>query len=183
MRKSIITMIVALGCTTLGFSQSNPSSQSSDYQSSIGIRFGTGYYDLVSGSFKTFLASSPGALEIDLGVRPDSYGGADVLSVSLQGSYQYHFNIPNVPGFKWFIGGGVSFSNTSVNYHNNPDYTGYTSGFGMGIFPTGGLDYKFAGIPLALTADLRPVIGLVRPNDYYNYFYASFGISARYTLK
>jgi hypothetical protein len=166
--------------TIAGFSQSR---QSNDYQSSIGVRFGTGYYDLMSASFKTFLNSTPGALQFDLGFRPDNYGGADVLSVSLQGSYQYHFDIPPAPGLKWFIGGGVSFSNTSLDYHNNPDYPHvYNSGFGMGIFPIGGLDYKFERIPLALTADLRPVIGLVRPNDYYNYFYASFGFSARYTF-
>jgi len=164
-----------------GFSQTSSSYRGSDYQTSVGIRFGTGYYDAVSASFKGFLAGTPGALELNLGFRPDSYYGYDALSVSFQAAYEYHFNIRPVPGFKWFIGGGLSFYNTSLTNKSNADNS-YNSGFGMGIFPTGGVDYKFANIPLAVTADLRPTIGFIRPNDYYNYTYVSFGVSARYTF-
>jgi hypothetical protein len=183
MKKLICIAIVSLGIVSVGFSQYSGSNQNSNYQSSIGVRFGTGYYDVFSASYKTFLAATPGALELNLGFRPDSYDGYDAFSVSFEASYQYHFNIAPVPGLKWFIGGGLSFYNTSVdNKYNNNDYT-YSSGFGMGIFPTGGVDYKFANIPLAVSADLRPTIGLIRPNDYYNYEYVSFGISARYTIR
>ncbi len=177
MKKLLCIAVVTLGITSMAFSQrQSMGNQSSNYTSAIGLRFGTGYYDLVSASFKTFLASSPGALELNLGFKPDNYyydsyyGKRDELSVSFAASYQYHFKIP-VDGLQWFIGGGAIISNTS-HY-----------GFGMGIFPTGGVDYKFAQIPLNVSVDLRPIIGVVRPTDYYNYFYVSFGASARYTFR
>ena len=185
MKKLLCIAVVTLGITSMAFSQKRSmGNQSSEYQSAIGLRFGTGYFDLVSASFKTFLMESPGALELDLGFKPGSYyydtyyGNRDEISVSFSGSYQYHFKIP-VDGLKWFIGGGLIMSSTS-HY-----------GFGLGIFPVGGVDYKFDNIPLNLTADIRPTIGLVNPsrtdNGYkytpYNTFYPSFGISARYTFR
>lgn len=178
-------MAILLSIAAAGFSQrkyQNNYSESNSYQSAIGLRIApAGYYDLVSASYKTFLASTPGALELNLGFRPDHYGGTDVISVSFAAGYQYHFDIPPVPGLKWFIGGGLSLYDTHVRDKNN-NYN-YDSGFGMGIFPTGGADYKFADIPLDVSADLRPTIGFVRPNDYYNYFYVSVGFSARYTFR
>ncbi len=44
-------------------------SAQSDYKNSIGIRLGSGYYDVFAASFKTFI-SEPAALEFNLGVRP-----------------------------------------------------------------------------------------------------------------
>jgi hypothetical protein len=181
MKKLICTAIV-LSVITAGFAQKKypkSTNQSSTYQSGIGIRMGTGYYDLISASYKTFLGSTPGALELNLGVRPQTYGHrVDVFNLSFSASYQYHFDIPPVPGLKWFIGGGLTTYNSFVK---NNDY--YDSGFGFGIFPTGGADYKFAQIPLDVSLDIRPTIGLVRPNDYYDYFNVSFGASARYTFR
>jgi hypothetical protein len=176
MKKLFCIAVISLAVTSAAFSQT----RGNEYQNSIGLRLGTGYYDVFSASFKTFLGGTPSALEFNLGFRPDSYYGYDAFSVCFQAVYQYHFNIPPVPGLKWFVGGGLTFSNTSLT-NKNSDYN-YSSGFGMGIFPTGGLDYKFANIPLALSADLRPTIGIARPNDYYNFNYVSFGISARYTI-
>lgn len=182
MKKLICTAVVTLSIVTMGFAQKryqNSTDQSSSYQSGIGIRFGTGYYDLVSASYKTFLGSTPGALELNLGFRPETYGHhVDIFNLSFAAAYQYHFDIPPVPGLKWFIGGGAQIYNTFVK---NNDY--YDSGFGMGFFPTGGADYKFAKIPLDVSADLRPIFGVVRPNDYHGYFTVSFGASARYTFR
>ena len=182
MKKLICIVIVMIAISVAGFSQSKTGAyETNSYRTSIGVRLGTGYYDVFSAAFKAFLSETPGALELNLGFRPDHYGGVDVFSVSFAAAYEYHFDIAPAPGLKWFIGGGLSMYNTSVS--DNQNGTNYSSGFGMGIFPTGGVDYKFNSIPLAVSADLRPTIGLVRPNDYYNYFYVSFGISARYTFK
>jgi len=185
MKKLICIVIVALGFSSAAFSQSkssNPSFNSSNYTSGIGVRLGTAYYDIFSASFKTFLAETPGALELNLGFRPQTYhyggNGYDVLYLSFAASYQYHFDIKPVPGFKWFIGGGISMYNAFVS-----DNSAYSSGFGLGLFPTGGVDYKFSTIPLDLSADLRPTFGLTRPNDAYDYFTVNFGVSARYTFK
>ena len=148
----------------------------SDYKQSIGIRLGSGYYDVVSAAYKTFL-NDASALEFNLGVHPYRFGGTHWTNVSASGTYQYHFDIKPVDGLKWFVGGGVVFSNT---FSNNDYYTG----FGVGIYPTGGADYKFKKIPLAVSADVRPTFHIVEPFDYsgYNNFYPNAGISARYTF-
>src|SRR5580765_278314 len=188
MKKLICIVIVALGVSSTAFSQSKSKSssyQSKSYTSAIGIRMGTGYYDLFSASFKVFLAETPGAIELNLGFKPRSYGyyytgnnyHADVFNLSFSASYQYHFDIPPAPGLKWFIGGGLTGYESFVN---NSDV--YKSGFGFGLFPTGGADYKFNKIPLNVSVDFRPTFIVTRPNDLYSNFAFSVGASARYTF-
>jgi hypothetical protein len=146
-----------------------------DYHSAIGARLGTGYYDVFSASYKTFIASSPGAVEFNFGFRPYSITDYSWVNLSLSASYQYHFSIP-VDGLKWYIGGGL------VPFYSFSTHSGY-AGFGLGIFPTGGIDYKFSDIPLNLSADFRPTIQVIKPYDYYdNVNIANFGISVRYTF-
>ena len=170
MKKSIPVFVFALFGVLSGFSQSN-------YQNAVGLRIGSGYADVVSASYKTFFGESPSAVEFNLGFRP-AYGSYDVSSVSLALSYQYHFPIAQVNGLQWFVGGGLS------GYYSFSGYSQYR-GLGLGIFPTGGIDYKFAGIPLNLSADLRPTIRIAAPEyyDYSNFYFGNFGVSARYTLK
>ena len=148
----------------------------SDYKQSIGVRLGNGYYDIASAAYKTFL-SDAAALEFDLGIRPYRAGSFHWTNVSLSGSYQHHFDIKAVDGLKWFVGGGTTVSNTFSNFD-------YYKGFGVGIFPTGGADYKFAKMPLAVSVDIRPTFNIVEPFDYtgYNNFYPNVGVSARYTF-
>lgn len=163
------------------FTVSLKAQDGSDYKSGIGLRAGGGYYDIVSASYKTFI-TAPGALELNLGLRP--YTGWFHLSFS--GAYQHHFPIGSIEGFKWFVGGGLIGVNTFSKYD-------YDDGFRLGIFPTGGVDYKFANIPLNVSADIRPTYMIVRPdidkNTYpyyvspYSRFYAgNVGASVRYTF-
>ena len=168
-------------CIALFFVSMSAYSQNGggDYRGAIGARVGTGYYDLFSASLKTFL-SDHSAIEANLGFGTRSYyygtlhGNGNPVSISASGAFQYHFNIP-VEGLKWFVGGGLTVANSFSDYDE-------ADGASFGIFPTGGVDYKFPKIPLNLTADLRPTVFLVNP-DWYNSFYASFGISARYTFR
>lgn len=155
--------------------------EGSSYKSGIGVRLGAGYYDLISASYKTFI-TTPGAIELNLGFRPHTYyyyaAGFNQFHLSFSGSYQHHFPIKPVEGLQWFVGGGLIAYNT---FSSNNNY----SGVGVGIFPTGGGDYKFAKIPLDVSIDFRPTIALVKPDYYY---YSSFtannvGISARYTFR
>lgn len=165
-----LTLAAALIClTTSLFAQS-------DYKQSIGLRLGNGYYDVASAAYKTFI-STAGALEFNLGVRPYGAGIYKWTNVAVSGSYQHHFDIKPVEGLKWFVGGGVIASNTFSNLD------GY-SGFGLGVFPAAGADYKFPKIPLAVSADVRPTFNVVEPFDYsvYKGFYPNAGISARYTF-
>lgn len=162
-------IVAALFTCVSAFSQSN-------YKQSIGLRLGNGYYDVVSAAYKTFL-NNASALEFNLGVRPHGTGRYKWTNVAASATYQHHFPIKPVDGLKWFIGGGVILSNT---FSSDNDYTG----FGVGLYPTGGADYKFKKIPLAVSADVRPTFGIVEPFKYNGYksFYPNAGLSARYTF-
>jgi len=167
---SSILSILFLACGYVSNAQ-----ESSDYKNGIGVRLGGGYYDVVAASYKTFI-TTPGAIELNLGFRPYLYRGYNWVNMSLSGAYQHHFPIGKIEGFQWFVGGGLSAFNTFSS-------SDYYRGFGLGIFPTGGVDYKFGNIPLNVSADLRPTISLVEPYDYYSGFYiGNFGVSARYTF-
>jgi len=150
----------------------------STYKSAIGGRFGTTYYDVGSVSYK-FFVTQPGAVELNFGVgsRGYSYVSDDFRTFYLHfsGAYQHHFNIP-VDGLRWFVGGGA----VVYNGFANDRYKEYR-GVGVGLFPTGGIDYKFSKIPLNLTADVRPTF-LVTAPDYYNSFEANVGVAIRYTI-
>jgi hypothetical protein len=170
MKKRAFIFMVVLSAGLSGFSQSK-------YQSAVGIRVGSGYADVVSASYKTFIGESPSAVEFNLGIKP-GYGAYDVFNLSLAATYQYHFPIAPVDGLQWFIGGGL------IGYRSFSSYSGYR-GFGLGIYPTGGVDYKFGNIPLNLSADLRPTIRIAAPEfyDYSNFYFGNFAVSARYTLR
>lgn len=158
-----------------GFSSGLMAQEGGDYKNSIGVRLGGGYYDIVSGAFKSFI-TQPGAIEVNLGFRPYGVGQYSWFNLSGSASYQHHFPIGSIEGFKWFVGGGIVAYNTFSKYD---DY----KGFGLGVFPTGGVDYKFGNIPLSVSADIRPTIGIIKPYDYYNSFYlGNAGVSARYTF-
>lgn len=150
------------------------SSFAQDYKNSIGIRLGSGHYDVAAVAFKTFI-TQPGALEFDLGIRPHSRGNNDWVNLSFSGTYQHHFPIGDIQGFKWFVGGGAILSNTFSDYEDS-------KGFSAGIYPTGGVDYKLKNAPFAFSADIRPTIHVVNGAGYYNGFYANGGVTARYTF-
>jgi len=97
--------------------------------------------------------------------------------ISFSTSYQYHVPISAVPGLQWFVGGGLV---TSYAFSDNSSY----AGIGLGIFPTGGADYKFSKTPLDVSVDIRPTFRITSP-AYYNYdnfYFPDFGFSARYTF-
>jgi len=183
MKKQLIILSLAMVCLLSAFSQTN---NQTNYQSAIGLRIGTGYSDLISASYKTFLSHGPAALELDLGVKPAySYypGGlgttynTNITIMSFSASYQYHIPIEAVPGLQWFVGGGILLTNS---FSENTDY----SGIGFGLFPTGGMDYKFGKIPLDVSVDIRPTFRVASPKyyNYENFYFPDFGFSARYTI-
>ena len=144
------------------------------YEHAIGARIGSGYYDVFSASYKTFIGASPSALEFNLGFKPFNVSNYSWVNLSLSATYQYHINISAVEGLSWFVGGGLTA------YNSFSDHAGY-SGFGLEIYPTGGVDYQFRDIPLNLSVDFRPGIQIIKPYDYYdNVYFTNFGIAARY---
>ena len=62
-----------------------------------------------------------------------------------------HFPIGSVEGLKWLVGGRLTAFNT---------FSIARLGFDWDI-STGGVDYKFANIPLNVSADFRPTFAIV----------------------
>jgi hypothetical protein len=181
MKKLLIILSLVLNCVSYSIAQTSQTT----YHTAVGLRLGTGYSDLISLSLKTFPSGGPGALEFNLGVKPATnyYNGccaldnSTVTTMSFSASYQYHVPISSVPGLQWFVGGGFTLTNTFS------DDNGY-AGIGLGLFPTGGADYKFGNIPLEVSVDIRPTFRLASPQyyNYENFYFPDFGFSARYTI-
>ncbi len=151
----------------------------SSYRQAIGARLSTQTeYEAFAASYK-FFVSRPGAIELNLGFGDQRYWYHNerkkAPGVSFSGTYQHHFPIKPVAGLKWFVGGGMVFFNTSSKLDRY-------DGFGMGIYPTGGIDYKFAKIPLNLSADIRPTLHITAPDGYHTFYGDAVGIAARYTF-
>lgn len=145
------------------------------YNQSIGVRLSSHQeYAALAASYKFFI-TKPGAIELNLGVGNKDYIGKSAPAVSFAGTYQHHFDIKRVNGLRWYIGGGA------VVFNTRSDYNGY-NGTGVGIYPTGGVDYKFKNIPLNLSADFRPTFHITAPADYPSTHAHDIGVSARYTF-
>jgi len=173
-------MIKKLLSTTLILTVLGFAAKSQDgYHNAIGVRIATpdSYYNIFSFSYKNFV-SNAGAIEINAGGGSTGFGASNdryyPFSLSVSGTYQHHFNLP-VNGLRWFVGGGAVMYNSFSGKNNY-------RGFGFGIYPTGGIDYKFNLIPLNLTADYRPTIFFARPRNYDTFHPYDFGISARYVI-
>lgn len=151
----------------------------SNYKQAIGVRLSpASNYDVFAASYKMFLAEQP-ALEFNLGVGGNRYAyfvdDYRTTTVSVSAAYQHHFAIKPVDGLKWYVGGGATV------FHSSSKHDAF-KGVSVGLFPTGGADYKFKKIPLNVSADWRPTF-LVAKTDQYSGFYGDgFGIAARYTF-
>lgn len=164
-----VTLLVAF-VATLGIVNAQ-----TDYKQAIGIRASTHQeYAAIAASYKFFVTEA-GAIELNLGVGNKNYLDKKAPGVSFAGAYQHHFDIKPIEGLRWYIGGGAVIFNTAS------DYAAY-KGFGLGVFPTGGVDYKFAKIPLNLSADFRPTFHITAPDAYKNFHGHDVGIAARYTF-
>lgn len=143
----------------------------SEYKSAIGLRLG---YPAAL-SLKHFI-SEKGAIEGFVGFR----GYTWVRLITVGALYQHHSPISSVEGLKWYVGGGAGawLWTYDKDYNFGADY----GSFNLGIMGCLGLDYKFADLPLNLSADWVPT--LVVGDAYYGGFAAGYGaLSARYTFK
>jgi hypothetical protein len=99
MKRTVLLLCLALCYFTVSTAQTT-------YHSAIGLRIGTGYYDLFSASYKTFISESASAIELNFGVKPgtDYHTGCCVVDdnphtmISFSASYQYHVPIQALPG-------------------------------------------------------------------------------------
>jgi hypothetical protein len=162
--KKLSSLLLLLTATTPLFAQ--------DYDSSIGFRLGSGYYDQIGIAFKGFITEQ-GAIEADLGFKSYSNSNHSWTNVSISGAYQHHFPIGEIDNFNWFIGGGIVLANSFSEYNDR-------EGFNLGIYPTGGVEYKLKNAPFVFSADIRPTIHIVEAYNYYHNTYFNTGLTARY---
>ncbi len=109
-----------------------------EYNTAISVNLGA---DMGFG-FKHFL-SEHSAIEAQLGYNISCDG------VMLSAVYQYH--VPLATGFSLYAGGGLNIGALHLGKHQNSD-------FAIGLDPTVGFEYKFAGAPIALAVDYKPNI-------------------------
>ena len=161
-KQLLLTLTLVLGFFVAAHSQST-------YKSAIGLRAGAP----PAVTFKHFI-SDPGAIEAFVGF----YAFSSYYSyVTLGATYQHHFPIGDIEGFRWFIGVGAGAQFWSYDYD-----AGYGS-TSIAILGVGGVDYKFADIPLNLSVDAMPAF-FFGSDLYYGSAFRGFGaVSARYTFR
>ena len=112
------------------------------YTQSIGGIAGS-YY---GASYKTFLLEDF-SLQVDCGAKLLNYWSFD-----LNPNLMMEKEIKNI-GLYWFAGGGVSTGFGMYYFKTN-------SAAKIGLNAIGGVEYKFAKIPLTVQTDIRPGFGI-----------------------
>lgn len=95
--------------------------------------------------------------------------------VGIEGLYEYQGPINGAPGLEYFVGGGGLLGFGTNNHNNNSDNDNTT--FALRL--TGGLDYKFADAPIAVSLGLDPFFYLAP----YTGSSLALGIGLRYVIK
>jgi hypothetical protein len=138
---------------------------SENYHTAIGIKFLYG----ISLTAKHFLKEKH-ALE---GIF--TYRGFNGLGtqIGVSVAYEYHLPISGVQNLKWYVGGGGHFEYFSFD----DDLVDPTTTVGaLGVL---GLEYKFKGIPIAISADWQPVFTF---NSGGGFSAENGGIGVKYTF-
>lgn len=158
-----------LGVTLLMFTllfsiqqESNAQAMGHDYTTGIGIKFHQSFYYGSGGAINAKHFFQPNmAVEGILGI-----GGE---WMSLTGLYEFHGDITDLPGLKWYAGPGAHIG------FANPDT--YKNAFYLGVDGVLGLDYKINKAPISISLDIIPSLDF--PNAY---FAVGGGLSIRFTF-
>jgi hypothetical protein len=145
--------------------QARVNDANTSYKAAIGLKFIYG----ISITGKFFISENS-ALEGIL-----RYNGAGGLgsNIAFSALYEYHLPIKGVSGLRWYVGGGGH-----VNYFSwdDSDIDGVAS---YGVVGVLGLEYKFAKLPLALSADWQPAY-IISPGS--GFSAENGGIGVKYTF-
>jgi len=136
-----------------------------NYKAALGLKFIYG----VALTGKVFIKENA-ALEGIL-----KYNGAGGLgsNIAFTALYEYHAPIKGVDGLRWYLGGGGH-----VNYFSwkDSDVDAVTT---FGVAGILGLEYKFANLPLAISADWQPAYIISSPSGFSA---ENGGIGVKYTF-
>lgn len=135
------------------------------YKTGIGLR--GGYPSGVT--IKQFL-SNTNALE---GIVSFGWGG-----IGITGLLEIHNNIPDLPGFRWYYGGGAHFATAKANARN-PFANSVGGELFIGVDAIVGLEYVFDNAPIAISVDVLPILNLTNGVG----LWFNSGLSIKYTIK
>jgi len=141
------------------------STNGTPYNTALGIKFLYG----VSLTAKHFIKNSS-ALEGIFNYR--SFGGLGT-QLSATVLYEYQRPVAGVTGLQWYLGGGGHFEYFSFD---NDQVSATTV---LGAVGALGLEYQFAGLPIAISADWQPVVLF---NDGAGFSAENGGIGIKYTF-
>lgn len=160
MKKNFLTAAIVL-LTAVNVSAQN---NSSEYTTAIGVKFYPGAITL-----KHFV-NDKAALE--------GLGYFYNHGFRITGLYEFHFDIPNASGLKWYVGPGahIGFYNTDYNTRNGIK----DGGVAIGIDGVIGLDYKIKSAPINLSLDFQPSFEF---GNYNGYGGSWGGLAIRYVIK
>jgi hypothetical protein len=143
--KKFVFLLGLLALLTVSRSQAQ--SMGSEYKFGVGVKF------------------FPGALTAKYFIRDDRAleGIATIWSHGFRftGLYEFHGDINGAPGLKWYVGPGAHIGAYNEHWHRHGDdyYEEGDASFGVdGIL---GLEYKFNGAPIAVSADINPYFELL----------------------
>lgn len=173
MKKFILSAVMLMGLAFAAEAQTIS-------KNAIGLRLGDN--DGFGGEISYQRAvSNDNRLEFDFGWRNSN----DVDAIKLVGLYQWVWNIEG--GFNWYAGVGAGFGVWDNNHYNNGNGNGndYYNDYdenGVYVFAAGdiGIEYNFKPVPIQLSLDLRPEVGVNSYND--DTFGIDIGLGVRYTF-
>ncbi len=171
--KKVLALVAAilLGSVVAGYAQ--------DYNQSIGIKVNYG----VSAVYKQFIGSQKTIEGLDnamnkigrasnafeVAVNLDLFYG---VGINASGAYFWQYQIGDIQGFSWYVGPAVS-----VGAYFSPAVLA-----SIGIHVQGGIEYKFKDIPLALSLDYGPGLGMLIGEAFGVGFAGIGGLGVKYTF-
>lgn len=151
----LITILVALSLSTIGFSQSYKTAIGLKGGSIGGLAFGGGGVNL-----KHFIGGK-NALEFTAG------GGSN--HVRGQVLYEWQNDISAVDGLAWYIGVGGTVGAWGNNYYHPNGKSTYNRGLYLGANAVGGVDWSIeplTSVPLDFAIDMGPYVGIINSNTF-----------------
>ncbi|SIT33142.1 hypothetical protein SAMN05421788_11242 [Filimonas lacunae] len=144
-----IVFILLLTCSALAISnQTQAQSTGSTYKTALGFK---GYFG----------DGSIGGINVKHFIRQDRAieGGIYFKShfVMLEGMYEWHGNINDAPGLKWYVGPGAN-----LGFYSGPGDNDAM----LALKGTIGLNYKITGAPIDVALDLNPTFRLTQGSDF-----------------
>lgn len=151
-----------------------PRAAGTNYNTALGIKFLYG----IALTGKHFFTDKQAAEAI---VRYNGMGGLG-SDINLTALYEYHSTIIDVPGLKWYVGGGAYAGTFSFKDSDFIPESDGTSNVYFGLSGVLGLEYRIKSLPIAISADWQPVYLLKDYDDNTGFGAENGGIGIKYTF-